>query len=236
MKKPAAVRTVLEKRKSCAIMRSEPLQAEAEPIYCTEFSGEKQYDDPYFICMSGKYRRSPMAEFVFRELVRREGLEDRITAESAATSTEALGCNVHAGARQKLQEEGIPFAWRQARQIERRDYARFDHLIGMETRNVSAMRRAFGGDPEGKIAACWIIPRDRAILPIPGIQMTLTRPIVISWKAAGRCWRRCAGSCSKTPLPAGASSVGRGVLYRDSRTQPEAALQLLPGPDAFGRL
>ena len=103
-----------------------------------------------FVCL-GNICRSPMAEFVFRELVRREGLEDRITAESAATSTEALGCNVHAGARQKLQEEGIPFAWRQARQIERRDYARFDHLIGMETRNVSAMRRAFGGDPEGKI-------------------------------------------------------------------------------------
>ena len=103
-----------------------------------------------FVCL-GNICRSPMAEFVFRELERREGLEDRITAESADISAEALGCNVHAGARQKLQEEGIPFAWRQARQIERRDYARFDHLIGMETRNVSAMRRAFGGDPEGKI-------------------------------------------------------------------------------------
>lgn len=137
----------MEKRKSCAIMRSEPLQAEAEPIYCTEFSGEKQYMIRIlFVCL-GNICRSPMAEFVFRELVRREGLEDRITAESAATSTEALGCNVHAGARQKLQEEGIPFAWRQARQIERRDYARFDHLIGMETRNVSAMRRAGGSYP-----------------------------------------------------------------------------------------
>lgn len=103
-----------------------------------------------FVCL-GNICRSPMAEFVFRDMVHQAGLTDKISVASAATSTEALGCNIHGGTRRKLQEEGIPFTFRQARQIEKRDYQNFDYLIGMETRNVSAMRRAFGGDPDGKI-------------------------------------------------------------------------------------
>jgi len=92
-----------------------------------------------------------MAEFLFLELARRAGLEDRFEVASAATSDEAAGCPIHTGAKRKLQEMGIPYAYRQARRVTRADYARYDYIVGMETRNVSAMRVAFGGDPAGKL-------------------------------------------------------------------------------------
>lgn len=103
-----------------------------------------------FVCL-GNICRSPMAEFLFLELARRAGLEDGFEVASAATSDEAVGCPIHTGAKRKLQQMGIPYAYRQARRITKADYARFDYIIGMEKRNVSAMRVAFSGDPAGKL-------------------------------------------------------------------------------------
>lgn len=103
-----------------------------------------------FVCL-GNICRSPMAECVFQKLLREAGLEKRVEAASAATSTEALGCNIHSGARRKLQREGIPFTYRQARQVKRQEYGQWHYIIGMESRNLAALRRIFGGDPEGKI-------------------------------------------------------------------------------------
>ena len=103
-----------------------------------------------FIC-HGNICRSPMAEFIFRDMVRETGLEQRISVESAATSTEELGNDIYPPARRKLRAEGVPVVRRRARQITRRDYDGFDLLIGMEERNLINMRRVFGQDPEGKI-------------------------------------------------------------------------------------
>ncbi len=103
-----------------------------------------------FVCL-GNICRSPMAEFLFLDMVRKAGLEQEIGAASAATSTEALGCNIHEGTRKKLWEMNIPFTSRRARQIQKEDYEKFDYLIGMEARNVSAIRNITGGDPEKKI-------------------------------------------------------------------------------------
>ena len=108
-----------------------------------------------FIC-HGNICRSPMAEFVMKKLVRDEGLEDQFYIESAATSTEEIwngkGNPVYPPARRKLAEHGISCAGKEARQTTRRDYARFDYLIGMDAANIRNMNRMYGGDPEGKIS------------------------------------------------------------------------------------
>lgn len=103
-----------------------------------------------FVC-HGNICRSPMAEFVFRDLVEKRGLSHRIAAASAATSTEEIGNPVHPGTRRKLQEHGIGCAGKTARQLTRRDYEEYDMLIGMDEYNMRNMRRMLGGDPDGKL-------------------------------------------------------------------------------------
>ena len=103
-----------------------------------------------FVCL-GNICRSPMAEFVFRDLVQKRGLGDRFHVASAATSTEELGNPVHPGTRRRLAREGISVEGKHAVQLTRRDYGRYDLLIGMEQRNLSAMLRILGGDPQGKV-------------------------------------------------------------------------------------
>ena len=103
-----------------------------------------------FIC-HGNICRSPMAEFVMKELVRRAGLEDDFLIESAATSREELGNDMHYGTRTKLREMGIPFSRRAARQITINDYDRYDYLVAMDDENLYYMNRCWGGDPKNKI-------------------------------------------------------------------------------------
>ena len=103
-----------------------------------------------FVC-HGNICRSPMAEFVMKDLVSKAGLEDEFYIESAATSTEELGNSVYPPARRKLAEHGISCSGKTARQVRKRDYAEFDLLIGMDEWNIRNMHRMLGGDPEGKI-------------------------------------------------------------------------------------
>ena len=103
-----------------------------------------------FVC-HGNICRSPMAEFVMKELVRREGRENDFLIESAATSREELGNDMHYGTRQKLHEMGIPFTRRAARQITRSDYDRYDYLVAMDDENIWYMNRCWSPDPAHKI-------------------------------------------------------------------------------------
>ena len=103
-----------------------------------------------FIC-HGNICRSPMAEFVMKELVRRAGLSDQFLIESAATSREELGNDMHYGTRTKLREMNIPFSRRAARQIRPDDYDRYDYLVAMDDENLYYMNRCWGGDPDHKI-------------------------------------------------------------------------------------
>lgn len=104
-----------------------------------------------FIC-HGNICRSPMAEFVMKDLVRKAGLEDRFEIASAATSTEELGNPVYPPARRELQKHGISCGGKTARQITGQDYLRYDYLIAMDQNNLRNMRPFFGTDPEGKIS------------------------------------------------------------------------------------
>lgn len=103
-----------------------------------------------FVC-HGNICRSPMAEFVFKFLVDKAGLSDKFVIESAATSTEEIGNDIHYGTRQKLLKEGVPFTRRGARQITAADYDKYDYLVAMDEENLYYMNRRWNNDPDNKI-------------------------------------------------------------------------------------
>ena len=103
-----------------------------------------------FVCL-GNICRSPMAEFVMKDLVCKAGLEEKILVASAGTSDEEYGNPVYPPARRKLAEHGIGCAGKTARQLTRADYENYDLLIGMDHANLRSMRRICGGDPAEKI-------------------------------------------------------------------------------------
>ena len=104
-----------------------------------------------FVC-HGNICRSPMAEFVMKDLVAKAGREGDFMIESAATSNEEIGNPVYPPARRKLAEHGIGCAGKTARQMTRGDYDRFDLIIGMDSWNLRNMCRICGDDPDGKIS------------------------------------------------------------------------------------
>lgn len=104
-----------------------------------------------FIC-HGNICRSPMAEFVMKDLARKAGLEGAVRVASAATNTEEIGNPVYPPARRKLAEHQIGCAGKTARQLREEDYQAYDYLVGMDHANLRNMRRMLGGDPEGKLS------------------------------------------------------------------------------------
>ena len=90
-----------------------------------------------FVC-HGNICRSPMAEFVMKDMVRKAGLETRFVIESKAARRDELGNDTHYGTRR-------------ATLLDRSDYDAYDYLIGMDEENMRDMLRLFGGDPNGKI-------------------------------------------------------------------------------------
>ena len=103
-----------------------------------------------FIC-HGNICRSPMAEFVMKEMVKEAGLSDEFFIASAATSTEELGNPVYPGTRKRLAQEGISVAGKYAVQITRSDYEKYDYLVTMDSRNIANSMRIFGNDPDNKV-------------------------------------------------------------------------------------
>lgn len=104
-----------------------------------------------FVCL-GNICRSPMAEFVFRDMVKKRGLADQFHIASAATSSEELGNPVHHGTTDKLKEYGISTKGKYAVQLKRRDYQAYDYILGMEYRNIRGIHRIIGSDPERKVS------------------------------------------------------------------------------------
>lgn len=104
-----------------------------------------------FVC-HGNICRSPMAEFVMKDLVKKAGLDDKFLIESKATSTEELGNSPHPGTVRKLREMGVPMGAHRAEQMRRSDYENYDYLIGMDGWNLRNIRRIIKDDPEGKVS------------------------------------------------------------------------------------
>ena len=103
-----------------------------------------------FVC-HGNICRSTMAEFVMADMIRRAGLEGEISVASSATSTEEIGNPPHGGTVRVLKKHGVPIYGHEAVQLERRDYEKYDLLVGMDSANIRNMHRMLGGDPDGKI-------------------------------------------------------------------------------------
>ena len=93
-----------------------------------------------FVC-HGNICRSPMAEFIMKDLIRKKGLQDKIYVESCATSTEEIGNDIDYRAKEKLEENGVPYSKRKARQMTKNDYDRFDYIILMDYNNLRYLMR-----------------------------------------------------------------------------------------------
>ena len=104
-----------------------------------------------FVC-HGNICRSPMAEFVMKDLVEKAGCASEFYIESAAVSAEELGNPVYPPARRELAHHGISCDGKTARQMTLDDYDRFDLLICMDSSNLRRMERICGGDPDGKMS------------------------------------------------------------------------------------
>ena len=107
-----------------------------------------------FVC-HGNICRSPMAEFIFKALVKERGLEDKFVIKSSATSTEeiwnGIGNPIYPPAQEELRRQGIPFEKRRAVQLTRSDLDEYDFFIGMDSANIRNMHRILGEGAEKKI-------------------------------------------------------------------------------------
>ena len=110
----------------------------------------KQKIKVLFIC-HGNICRSPMAEFVMKDMAAKAGQAERFEISSAATSTEEIGNPVYPPARRKLAEHGIGCAGKTARQMTQRDYEYYDHLIAMDRSYLRNLQRLVGRAPAGKV-------------------------------------------------------------------------------------
>ena len=103
-----------------------------------------------FVC-HGNICRSPMAEFVFKDMVKKAGIAEHFEICSSATSTEEIGNGVHYGTRRKLAEVGISAEGKRAVQFKNADYSRFDYIVVMDSNNRRNLLKIIGNDTDSKV-------------------------------------------------------------------------------------
>lgn len=103
-----------------------------------------------FVC-HGNICRSPMAEFVFRDMVNKRGLGEKIFIASSATSTEEIGSGVHSGTKRKLKEFGISCEGKYSVQLTKNDYEKYDYILCMDSFNLKNIKRIIGDDKHKKV-------------------------------------------------------------------------------------
>ena len=104
-----------------------------------------------FVCL-GNICRSPMAEFIFKDMIEKKGLSKEFIVKSAATSYEEIGNDMYYYAKEKLTQKNIPFTKRKATRITPEDYKYDDFIIGMEESNIQNIKRIVGEDTDYKIS------------------------------------------------------------------------------------
>lgn len=120
-------------------------------VYFCEKDIDMAPDRILFVCL-GNICRSPMAEFILKDMLRAKGLEDRFYIESAAVSDEESGNPIYPPAKRCLTSHGIPFdPSKTSRIVTREDYDRFDRIICMDSNNIRWLLGIVGDDSEGKI-------------------------------------------------------------------------------------
>ena len=103
-----------------------------------------------FVC-HGNICRSPMAKYIFKDLIKKKGIEDKFVVDSGATSYEEEGNGLYRHAATKLREKGIPFDTHAARRIQKEDYDKFDYILAMEQFNVGQIMKIISEDSENKV-------------------------------------------------------------------------------------
>ena len=103
-----------------------------------------------FVCL-GNICRSPMGEFILKDMVQKRGIADRFFIASAGTEDYNDGDPVYPPAARKLRDNGIACSGHHARGIRKNDYEEFDYILAMDGQNIRNMTAFWGGDPEGKI-------------------------------------------------------------------------------------
>ena len=103
-----------------------------------------------FVC-HGNICRSPMAEFIFKDMLVKKGIQDDFFVASSATSTEEIGNPVYPPAKAELAKHGISGEGKRAVQIKKSDYDKYDLFIVMDSNNLRNISRIFGDDPECKV-------------------------------------------------------------------------------------
>ena len=152
-----------------------------------------------FIC-HGNICRSPMAEFIFKKMLKENGLSDRVSVASCATSTETIwngqGEPVYPPAAKELAKHGIDCREKRSVQLKKSDYEKYDMLICMDSNNVRNAMRILGADPQKKLFKLMDIT-DRGMFPTRGIPVISQPATVISKTAAHSCCNCCRKRCKK---------------------------------------
>ncbi|MDE6723901.1 MAG: low molecular weight phosphotyrosine protein phosphatase [Eubacterium sp.] len=108
-----------------------------------------------FVC-HGNICRSPMAEFIFKDMVQKQGIAEKFVISSSATSTEeiwnGIGNPVYPPAKAELERHGLSCKGKRAVQLQKSDYDKYDYFIGMDSANIRNMIRIFDGDKDNKIS------------------------------------------------------------------------------------
>lgn len=104
-----------------------------------------------FVCL-GNICRSPMAEFILKDMTRKRGIDDKFYIVSSATSSEEIGNDVHYGTVRKLNSVGIKVEHRKAIKLKKADYEKYDYIIGMEERNIQSILEIIGNDKDKKVS------------------------------------------------------------------------------------
>ena len=107
-----------------------------------------------FVC-HGNICRSPMAEFIFKHMLKKQGIADEYIVASSATSTEEIwngvGNPVYPPAKAELLKHGITCEGKRAVQLKKSDYDKYDIFLAMDSMNIRNISRIFGTDPLGKV-------------------------------------------------------------------------------------
>ena len=104
-----------------------------------------------FVCL-GNICRSPMAEFILKDMVKKRGIASDFEIASSATSTEEWGNPIYPPAARKLRQEGIAYSDRRAVQLKKSDYDKYDYIIAMERRNIENIKYICGADLDNKVS------------------------------------------------------------------------------------
>lgn len=103
-----------------------------------------------FVC-HGNICRSPMAEFMLKDIINKKGLQNNFDIASCATSCEEIGNDIHYGTRDKLTKMKVPFSKRSAIRITKEDYNNYDYILCMDKNNLRNLERVIGKDTNNKV-------------------------------------------------------------------------------------